>query len=80
MKKQIVIIEQALNEGDPGTVSKEAHSIKGGASNLTADELSNAANELEKTTVLGHSKKTAEKVDNLVKAFSRLESYIKNLK
>ena len=44
---QIETIKTALSAGDAETVRKEAHAIKGGAANLTADRISGLAFELE---------------------------------
>ncbi len=42
-------IRQAISDGDAEVVRKEAHSIKGGSANLTANTLSDIAYELERT-------------------------------
>ena len=44
---QVVTISQALSQNDAETVRKEAHAIKGGAANLCADALADAAGKLE---------------------------------
>ena len=44
---QIEAIHQAISNGDAEKVWKEAHSIKGGAANLTAENLSRTALDLE---------------------------------
>jgi len=44
---QLLVLEQALAVGNAETVAREAHAIKGGAANLTADSLAAAAHELE---------------------------------
>jgi two-component system, sensor histidine kinase and response regulator len=44
---QVETIKTALAEGDAETVRKEAHAIKGGAANLTAERLSGMALQLE---------------------------------
>ncbi len=75
VKNQIITIEHALNEGDFETVRKEAHSIKGGAANLTADGLAGIALELEN---IGKSKAIAAGFDvikPLKKEFKHLVSY-----
>ncbi|MBU2430768.1 MAG: response regulator, partial [Proteobacteria bacterium] len=46
-EEQISQIKHALASNDPGVVVRHAHSIKGGAANLTADALSKAAHDLE---------------------------------
>ena len=47
VNNQLKIIDQALNIDDAEQVRREAHSIKGGAANLTADVLAQVAFELE---------------------------------
>ncbi|NOX33771.1 MAG: response regulator [Deltaproteobacteria bacterium] len=47
VENQIAIIKKALDSSDIETIKKESHSIKGGAANLVAIPLSNAASELE---------------------------------
>lgn len=49
LKKQLDIIRNALLENDLKRIEMEAHSIKGGAANIHAYQLSNAAKELEKS-------------------------------
>ncbi len=49
MEEQFVLIRQAIEQQDFETVSAEAHSIKGGAMSLAADDLAQAALKLEKT-------------------------------
>ncbi|MBW1706752.1 MAG: Hpt domain-containing protein, partial [Deltaproteobacteria bacterium] len=65
--------------GDAEVVRSEAHSIKGGAANLTADALSKVALELEnigKSDVLEGGIKVLERLEN---EFYRLEGYVRNL-
>lgn len=46
-EKQIPLIEKAMNESDFETLKKQAHSIKGGALNLNANALAEAAKKIE---------------------------------
>jgi two-component system sensor histidine kinase/response regulator len=48
VKKQVEILRQAIVEGNGEVVRKEAHSIKGGAADLTASKLSDLACKMEK--------------------------------
>ena len=75
---QIGIIRQAIPEGDAEVVRREAHSIKGGAANLTADELSKIAFELENIGTSGVLEQSIETLERLEQAFSRLEHFAKN--
>jgi CheY-like chemotaxis protein/HPt (histidine-containing phosphotransfer) domain-containing protein len=63
-RKQVQIIRQALATGNAEQVMKEAHALKGGAANLTADVLAGVARELE---TVGRSK-DLEKGSTLLKA------------
>ena len=75
---QIGIIRQAISEGDAEVVRREAHSIKGGAANLTADALSKIAFELENIGRSGVLEKSIETLERLEQAFSRLERFAKD--
>ena len=58
VRGQILLIEDAIRNGDGEVVRGEAHSIKGGASNLTAVDLAGKAHALEcigKTGALGEA-------------------------
>ena len=52
VRTQIKIIRQAISDGDTDAIRREAHSIKGGAANLTANLLAEAALDLEDLGVL----------------------------
>ena len=73
VKDQIGTIRQAISEGNAEVVEKEAHSIKGGAANLTADDLSRSALELEK---IGKSRT----LEGGIEALEKLENDFFNLK
>jgi CheY-like chemotaxis protein len=47
LDRQVAVMQAALRNGDLQTVKKEAHSIKGGALNLCAGALADAARRLE---------------------------------
>jgi two-component system sensor histidine kinase/response regulator len=81
VKDQIKVIRTAISDNDLECVWKEAHSIKGGAANLTADDLSSAALELEqigKSGLCEDGKKALvrleEELDRLVRYSNRSES------
>ena len=69
---QIGVIQQALMSRDADRVRREAHSIKGGASNLRANELSRIAFELEN---IGNSGKLGRGIE----ALKRLEKELDDL-
>jgi len=72
-KAQIGTIRQAISDGDAEIVNTEAHSIKGGAANLTANELSGIAYELENIGKSGVLEEGIEILERLEKEFHRLE-------
>jgi HPt (histidine-containing phosphotransfer) domain-containing protein len=74
--EQIGTIREALSCGDAETVRKEAHSIKGGAANLTAENLTKAAFDLESKGKSGELDGAGEILDNLEREFEALRGYI----
>ncbi len=74
---QIGIIRQAISDGEAEVIRKEAHAIKGGAANLTADDLSAIAFELERIGSSGALEDAVETLEKLEQAFSRLEHFAK---
>ncbi len=76
---QIETIRQALPEGELEVVRQEAHSIKGGAANLTALDLSGVAFELEKAGESGDSESGVEIFEMLKKEFDTLKEYYSNI-
>ena len=75
VRAQIETIHQAISNGDGEVVWKEAHSIKGGAANLTADRLSEIAFELEKVGKSSALEEGGEVLGRLKKEFYRLENF-----
>jgi HPt (histidine-containing phosphotransfer) domain-containing protein len=74
--EQIGTIREALSCGDAETVRREAHSIKGGAAGLTAEDLAKVAAELE---LKGKSKDldgAGAILDNLEREFEALRRYV----
>ncbi|MEW6266801.1 MAG: response regulator [Thermodesulfobacteriota bacterium] len=64
---QVGLIRQALAEGRAETVAREAHSIKGGAANLTANDLARAALEIEnmgRSGVLTSAEEAVKRLEN----------------
>ncbi|MCP3873860.1 MAG: response regulator [Desulfobacteraceae bacterium] len=72
---QIPTIRQAISDGDAEVVRRESHSIKGGAANLVAKELSKVAFELENIGISGELEESIEVLEKLKKEFNRLEVY-----
>ena len=79
VRAQIETIRQAISDGDADAVRREAHSIKGSAANLTADELSRIAFELENIGKSGALEEGIGCLKRLEKEFYRLEGYVRNL-
>ncbi|MCP4368947.1 MAG: response regulator [Deltaproteobacteria bacterium] len=76
---QTEIIREAISGGDSETVRREAHSIKGGSANLTADILSEIAYKLEKKGSSGVLEGSMETLELLKKEFKRLEEFVKKI-
>ncbi len=76
---QINDIRQAVLEGNREVVRREAHSIKGGASILTANDLSNAGYELQIIGESGSLEGSAGVIERLEQEFHRLEAYAKSI-
>jgi CheY-like chemotaxis protein len=72
-------IRQAISDGDAEVVGREAHSIKGGSANLTADTLSDIAFKLERTGSSGDLEGSLETLELLEKEFKRLEEFTKKI-
>jgi len=79
VRKQIRIIRQALMSQDAERVRREAHSIKGGAANLRAEELYRIAFELEKIGKSGDLERgieILEKLETELADLDKLESIL----
>jgi CheY-like chemotaxis protein len=79
VRAQIETIHQAISNGDAEVVWEEAHSIKGGAANLTAAKLSKIAFELEKVGKSGTLEEAGEVLERLKKEFYRLENFARGI-
>jgi signal transduction histidine kinase/DNA-binding response OmpR family regulator len=77
VNNQIRTIRQAISEGNAEVLGKEAHSIKGGAANLTANELSRSALELEKIGKSGSLEGGVEALKKFENDFFNLQAYAK---
>ena len=72
---QIGVLHEAISDGDTKRVYREAHSIKGGAANLTASTLSNIASELSTMGKSGELNGGYSLLGKLEREFRRLEIY-----
>lgn len=76
VEKQMVLIRQAIADGDTALVGKESHSIKGGSGNLKALELSKIAAVMEKFGKAGNLQGLRETFAGMEEAFERLRHFI----
>jgi len=72
---QIDTIQQAISDGDAEKVWKEAHSMKGGAANLTAENLSQTALNLETLGKSEDLKECIEALGRLRIEYDRLKAF-----
>jgi two-component system, sensor histidine kinase and response regulator len=75
VNNQIIAMQQAITAGNADMVRRESHSIKGGAANLTANDLSEAAFQLETIGKSGNLNGGPEIMENIVKEYKRLAAY-----
>ncbi len=75
---QIETIHQAISDGDTEKVWQEAHSIKGGAANLTAEILSQTALDLETMGKSENLKGSLDALGRLKMEYDRLKAYAGN--
>ncbi|MBF0509389.1 MAG: response regulator, partial [Deltaproteobacteria bacterium] len=78
VKSQLEIIDQAIIAGNADVVAREAHSIKGGAGNLTSGDLSQAALELELIGKAGDLSAASSSLEKVRKEFHRLDDYARD--
>ncbi|MBI9082758.1 MAG: response regulator [Desulfobacterales bacterium] len=76
VRQQLPVIQRAVVENRPDIVCREAHAIKGGAANLTADRLSKIAGELEQIGHAGSLNQGPVLINRLETEFRRLETYL----
>ncbi len=74
---QLGNIEEAIEGGDIETVDREAHSIKGGALNVFANDIMEVAKELEMYAKSGRIENATEHLENIRKEYMRLEKYVR---
>jgi CheY-like chemotaxis protein len=76
VRSQIEAIQQAFLSLDFKEIAKEAHSIKGGAANLTANKVAGIASALEKAAGLKQADLAKHLVDQLETKVLQLENYL----
>ncbi len=80
MKGQLKAICDAISDDNIDIVKRETHSIKGGASNMNANDLSRVAAKLENLSRKGSLEGSNELFMELEEEFHRLKSFIKSKK
>ncbi|HNY11784.1 MAG TPA: PAS domain S-box protein, partial [Candidatus Wallbacteria bacterium] len=75
VETQIASMKMKIRENDPVFVQNEAHSIKGGAGNLTAMALYKAASELEKAAKIMDISLTDKSFSEFENEFMKLKDY-----
>ncbi len=78
--KRISIMGKAVLDRDYQSIKIEAHAIKGGAANLSANDLSKAAYDLEKVLKTEDFDKSSEGVEKIKNEFCRLKEYVRGHK
>lgn len=78
VRTQINLMHQALTQGDADRIAREAHSIKGGAANLTAEDLASAAREVERAARNGQIEDLKKNLAKLTLTFHQLEEYLEH--
>lgn len=79
-RDQLCVISRALDTGDFETAQKEAHAIKGGAANITADDLSRAAMLLEQHAKTANGQQSYEAFGMLKDEVWKLGLYFDTIK
>ena len=78
VRSQIRSIQQAFLSLNFTEIAKEAHSIKGGAANLTANKVAGMASALEKAADLKQVELVKHLAGELEEQFQQLEAYLQN--
>jgi len=76
---QTKIIYQALRDNDTKVIMREAHSIKGGAANLTAEDLASIANQLDQTAKAGVLHDGLAMFERLEVEIARLADFVESI-
>jgi HPt (histidine-containing phosphotransfer) domain-containing protein len=74
VEEQIALIPAAMAEGEWEVVRQEAHSLKGGAWNLAAEPIGNAAGKLEEAAKAEDGETSRSAFAVLQEEFERLRS------
>jgi len=79
VNQQIETLRNAVVNGDIDRIAREAHSIKGGSSNLTASALADAAAALEAAAKSGSLTQTASRIEVLAAEVQRMTQFVETL-
>ena len=79
LQVQSRVLRAAVRNDDGAVIAAESHAIKGGASNLTADTLAQAAAALEKAGRTDELTGAATMLDDLEEEIRRLETFAESL-
>ncbi|MGB8658402.1 MAG: response regulator [Candidatus Zixiibacteriota bacterium] len=77
LPQQLRKLEEAAGKADPKMVEKEAHSLKGAASNMGAKTMAELALRLERLGRGGNLVGIQRMIDDLMSEFKRVEAYVK---
>ncbi|MBW2478785.1 MAG: response regulator [Deltaproteobacteria bacterium] len=77
VRSQIKAIQQAILGMDFKAIARDAHSIKGGAANLTAKNVAGIASALEKAAQLQQAELAKQLAGELEKKLDQLENYVR---
>ena len=78
VRSQIEAIQRACLSLDFKEIAREAHSIKGGAANLTANKVAGIASALEKAAGLSQAELARQLAGQLEDKLLQLESYLQS--
>jgi PAS domain S-box-containing protein len=78
-QKQRENIRQAIEHNAYDAVRREAHSLKGGAANLTAVPLADAARDLESAAINGQTEACRTGLERVVSELARLDAYLQTV-
>jgi HPt (histidine-containing phosphotransfer) domain-containing protein len=78
VEKRISVMEQAVIDEDIKALQDETHAIKGGAANLNANDLSNAAYKLEEIVKSNTPERADKGLRVIKKEFFRLKEFLLN--
>jgi len=79
LSAQTKIINQAVRDNDTESIMREAHSIKGGAANLTAEDLASIASQLEQAAKVGVLHDGFAMLERLEVEIGRLADFVESI-